>query len=468
MPEFKGKFTDFYLKALKAEVTKNPPPKEYDLREGHGFGIRVRKTGVITFFYLYHFDGKRKFLNLGIYGLPPDVSLFDARQKHAAAFSQVRSGIDPLDEKKAAAEERANIAREADQKAEAAAAAAIHLEKYTFDTLVTDGVPENFVPTTVEQLAGVWFVNYSKENHSERWQGSAISCIKVHLLPNIGQMEIATVRHKHAVSLIQKIASTVPGSARNTMKFARQMFKYACRQEWAEIQPFIEITESVPKIAPKADERHLDDDEIVKAWDEITKSSSSHEVKRALKLILVTAQRPGEVAQLHRNQIKGRWWTIPSEVAGKNEREHRVYLTDTALELIGNGKGYIFASESGKKGHVSGNTLSQAINRGYLTDEVVKVVGNRKIKARKEPYFGMKPWSPHDLRRTARTNMARVGVLDEVGEEVVNHIKPGVVGVYNKYRYDKEKKDALLKWEGLLLEILNNKPVTTEDTAEVA
>jgi hypothetical protein len=62
------------------------------------------------------------------------------------------------------------------------------------------------------------------------------------------------------------------------------------------------------------------------------------------------------------------------------------------------------------------------------------VVGNRNIKARKDRYFGMKPWSPHDLRRTARTNMARVGISDEVGEEVVNHTKPGVVGVYNKYR----------------------------------
>ena len=55
--------------------------------------------------------------------------------------------------------------------------------------------------------------------------------------------------------------------------------------------------------------------------------------------------------------------------------------------------------------------------------------------------------------------MARVGVFNEVGEEVVNHIKPGVVGVYNKYRYDKEKEEALLKWEGLLLEILKTKPV---------
>jgi len=44
--------------------------------------------------------------------------------------------------------------------------------------------------------------------------------------------------------------------------------------------------------------------------------------------------------------------------------------------------------------------------------------------------------------------------LDESGEEVVNHMKHGVDGVYNKYRYDNEKKSALLKWETLLLELL--------------
>jgi len=446
----------------KAIAAAKPKSSRYYLREGRGFALQILPSGAKAFVYLFELNKSKGYVLLGHY---PDCSLANARIAYNDAYKLVKKGFDPRDQKKAVAEEKTKAAREATQEAEAAAAAATHLEKYTFDTLVTEGVPENFVPTTVEQLAGVWFVNYSKENHSERWQGSAVSCIKVHILPNIGQMEIAAVRHKHAVTLIQKIAATVPGSARNTMKFARQMFKYACRQEWAEIQPFIEITESVPKIAPKADERHLDDDEVVKAWDEISKSASSREIKRALKLILVTAQRPGEVAQMHRDQIKGKWWTIPAEVAGKNEREHRVYLTDTALKLIGDGKDYIFPSGRGKRGHVSQNALSQAINRGYLSDEVVKVVGNRSIKARKEPYFGMKPWSPHDLRRTARTNMARVGVLDEVGEEVVNHIKPGVVGVYNKYRYDNEKKEALLKWESLLLEILKTKPVTAEDFA---
>jgi len=448
----------------KAIAAAKPKSARYYLREGRGFALQILPSGAKAFVYLFELNKSKGYVLLGHY---PDCSLADARIAYNDAYKLVKKGIDPRDQKKAVAEEKANAAKEAAMEAEAAVAATTHLEKYTFDTLLKEGVPENFVPTTVEQLAGVWFVHYSKENHSERWQGSAVSCIKVHILPGIGQMEIAAVRHKHAVTFIQRIASTVPGSARNTMKFARQMFKYACRQEWAEIQPFIEITESVPKIAPKADERHLDDDEVVKAWDEISKSSSSREIKRALKLILVTAQRPGEVAQMHREQIKGRWWTIPAEVAGKNEREHRVYLTDKAIELIGDGKGYIFPSGRGKRGHVSQNALSQAINRGYLSDDVVKVVGNRKIKARKEPYFGMKPWSPHDLRRTARTNMARVGVLDEVGEEVVNHIKPGVVGVYNKYRYDNEKKEALLKWEGLLLEILKTKPVATEDFAEV-
>ncbi len=435
----------------KAIAAAKPKDKRYYIREGRGFALQVLPSGAKSFVYLFELNKSKGYVLLGHY---PACTLAEARIAYNDAYKLVKKGIDPRDHKKAVKAENERLAREAKEAAALAIQTALQLEKNTFDTLTNDGIPENFTPATVEQLAAVWFALYSKENHTRRWQETAVSAIKTHIIPNIGKMGITEVRHRHALGLIQQIAMTAPGSARNTMKFCRQMFKFACRNEWAEIQPFHEITESVPKIAPKADERHLDDDEIVKAWQEINKSSCSREVKRALKLILITAQRPGEVAQMHRDQIKDRWWTIPAEVAGKNGREHRVHLTNSALELIGDGKGYIFPSDRGTRGHISENALSQAINRGYLSDDVVKVVGNRKIKARKEPYFGMKPWSPHDLRRTARTNMARAGVSDEVGEEVMNHIKPGVVGVYNKYRYDAEKKEALQKWEVLLLEIL--------------
>ncbi len=53
--------------------------------------------------------------------------------------------------------------------------------------------------------------------------------------------------------------------------------------------------------------------------------------------------------------------------------------------------------------------------------------------------------------------MPRVGVSDEHAEEVLNHTKPGIIGVYNKYRYDKEKKEALIAWEEFLLKLLQPK-----------
>jgi integrase len=87
------------------------------------------------------------------------------------------------------------------------------------------------------------------------------------------------------------------------------------------------------------------------------------EVRRALKLVLVTAQRPGEVIGMHGSEIDGRWWTVPTGRA-KNKKAHRVYLTDLALELIGDtaGEGYVFPSPRKATGqHISRHALSRAI-----------------------------------------------------------------------------------------------------------
>lgn len=452
-------FTDKYIAWLK------PKEKPYFIREKRGFTIQVLPSGQKSFVYLFELNKKKGYVLLGHY---PDCSLQDARLEYNNAYDLVkRQKIDPRVQRKIEAEEQAKAAQKELEETEAAARAIADKDKFTFQNLLQDGIPDDYVPATVAQLAAAWVVLYSRRNHAQRWQETALSCISKHILPAFGDWEISAVRHKHAISLIERIAADAPGAARNTNKIGRQMFKYACAKEWSETQPFHEITESVPVIAPKSDERNLDDHEIVRAWAEIGDSASSLSVKRALKLVLVTAQRPGEVIQMHRDQINGRWWTIPAEVT-KNGREHRVYLTDTALALVGDATGHIFASERSERGHVSENTLSQAINRGYLTEEVEKVVGNRKIKARKDAYFGMRPWSPHDLRRTARTNMPRVGIADEIAEEVLNHKKRGVVGVYNKYKYDKEKRVALLKWEVLLLQILNNEVTDDAELEDVA
>ena len=71
-------------------------------------------------------------------------------------------------------------------------------------------------------------------------------------------------------------------------------------------------------------------------------------------------------------------------------------------------------------------------------------------------YFDLPTWTPHDLRRTARTEMARIGVPEEHAEAVLNHKKQGIVKVYNLHQYADEKKVALLQWEAELLRIIGN------------
>lgn len=226
----------------KAIAAAKPKSARYYLREGRGFALQILPSGAKAFVYLFELNKSKGYVLLGHY---PDCSLSDARIAYNDAYKLVKKGIDPRDHKKAAIEEQSRLASEAKLQAEAMALAAAQLERDTFEALISDEIPENYVPVTVEQLAGVWYVKYSKENHSDRWRETILSAIKTHIIPGIGKMEISSVRHKHALSLIEQIATRVPGSARNVMKFGRQMFKYACRQEWAEIQPFQEITASV-------------------------------------------------------------------------------------------------------------------------------------------------------------------------------------------------------------------------------
>jgi hypothetical protein len=67
----------------------------------------------------------------------------------------------------------------------------------------------------------------------------------------------------------------------------------------------------------------------------------------------------------------------------------------------------------------------------------------------------MPPWKLHDLRRTAKTLMARAGVRPDISERVLSHVIPGVEGVYDCYEYLNEKHDALTKLAALINRIVD-------------
>jgi integrase len=69
---------------------------------------------------------------------------------------------------------------------------------------------------------------------------------------------------------------------------------------------------------------------------------------------------------------------------------------------------------------------------------------------RERPRFPVLRWSPHDLRRTVRTQLAAMGCPDAVAEAVLGHAQPGIKGIYNRHKYDAERVEWLGKWGDVL------------------
>jgi integrase len=162
-----------------------------------------------------------------------------------------------------------------------------------------------------------------------------------------------------------------------------------------------------------------------------------------LTLYLWTGTRGSEIVGMSGTEISeegGRvWWTIP-KVRTKNARHETA--TDQRVPLFGRGltvvlrrkklygDGFLFPSRH-KVGH---------IEQKYVTEQVFYRQPYCKIRPEQvRPRLTVSHWAPHDLRRTSRTLLAKLGCPDAVGETILGHMLPGVVGTYNRHQYDDEK-----------------------------
>jgi integrase len=195
-------------------------------------------------------------------------------------------------------------------------------------------------------------------------------------------------------------------------------------------------------------DRMLSDDEIVKVWSDLrTVLSRSSACQRIVKLCLVTGQRVGEVSGLETAELDldARTWIIPG-ARTKNGHKHVVPLSDAAIKIIrqaladaGKDAEFVFPNKDGT---------------GPLSPLVVA-----KTLLRAQERFRLAHWTAHDLRRSAASGMARLGVPPIVRGHILNHrtiTKAGVtLGVYDQYDYAKEKREALDLWASRLEALVN-------------
>ncbi len=207
---------------------------------------------------------------------------------------------------------------------------------------------------------------------------------------------------------------------------------------------------------PKARDRFLAETEIKTFWTAC--DVMGWPFGPGFQLLLLTGQRRGEVFDADRSEIEHDQWVIPGTRA-KNGKAHIVPLSATARRVI---SGLPVMEGSTKLFPVDGNPSASVngFSKGHprLLREMAKLRGVKAVE-----HFRL-----HDLRRTVATGMQRLGIPMPVTEAILNHIsgsRGGIAGVYQRYDYLKEKRDALESWEKDLSRIIGP-PFRTNDDVQ--
>lgn len=380
------------LTELKLRQYRPPKGTRVELWDTLGLGIRIGRKW--TWFLKYTFEGRRLRMTLGTY---PDMTLKGAQEKASAARKKVEDGIDPVAEKK-----EAKHARKA-------------------------------APTVEDIVEEFW-----EKELSEQKSGKDRKRLLTHdVVSAWGKRKVADIKRRDIVVLLDGIEERSPVIRNRVHGALSRLFNFAAERGIIEDSPCTRIKK--PKEAARA--RVLTDDEIKLLWAALDPENKAVDIyvvtKLALKMILLTGQRPGEVIGMTWDELTEGFWTIPAGRM-KGAETHRVPLASMALEVIDRARAfssdcpYVFRSSYKDSSPVTRAALSRAV-----------------IRHKKE--IGIpEPFTPHDLRRTLRTRLAELGVEDVVAERVIGHKLQGVLGVYNRHSYDIEKRQALEKWESKL------------------
>lgn len=262
------------------------------------------------------------------------------------------------------------------------------------------------------------------------------------VLPVIGSVRVADLHRRDINRVLDPIvARGAPVQARVVFQNLRAMLRWAVSRGDLDHSP----TEGMrPPSADVPRERSLADDEIRTLWHGLPVAlTRSVACQRIIQLCLLTGQRVGEVSGMRRDELdlERKIWSLPG-TRTKNGHPHEVPLPCMALciikEALADSEGpFVFPGEDGQ---------------GLAPSAVSRTIGRANTVSEERPAgrFGIAQWTAHDLRRTALTGMARLGVSPIVLGHVANHrtvSKGGItMSVYIKHEYAEEKRRALEAW----------------------
>ena len=405
------KLTSSYLQTLR------PRDVKYTSRSERGLHVVVYPSGARTWRFRYFLDGRARHIRLGEF---PALRLDDARLAAMRLRDRVRIGMDPLAER---AEEQREQVRE-------------RAARITFEELVT----AYYSDTTPE---GGGHQKSARANEQT---------VRRRFVKFWGALPPEAITRPMVRAALQRIVAEGEGAgdnhaARNrALRNVRPVFAYAVNVlEILTKNPAAKVRE----LEQGEGDRVLDGAELRWFWHALEGSPIRPPVQAALRVLLLTGQRPSEVGGLDMRSVEGDWWTIADT---KNEVPQRVFLAPTTRGIIDAALAaspsdrYPFANAAGKP--VDAKVLGDEL-RAWRTRETLK--GARFAGGAD---FEAEPFTPHDLRRTVGTGLGRLGFDRFAQDRVLNHKDRGVASIYDRHTYDELKRRAWEAWDAELLSIV--------------
>jgi integrase len=424
------------LTAISIEKQKADPAKRLEVPDGRlpGLYLVVQPSGRKSWAVRYRHQGQPRKFTLD--GFP---SLETARKLARQALDALAEGNDPAATKREAKRTRKLGVDERDQ---FGTVARQFIERYAR--------PKN---RSWEQTARRLGLRPATDDRGK------LEAIKGGLAQRWGNRKLAEITRRDIVEVLDAIMDAgTPKAANRTLAAIRRFFNWCIERDLLAASPCAGVKPPAPELSR---DRVLSDEEIRWLWRACAKHG--YPFGSMVKLLLLTGQRRDEVARLREAETNraGRTWTIPRTRA-KNDREHVVPLSEAAMTVIDSlprikGKaGYLFTTSG--EAAVSGYSRAKASIDAAMLDIARKEAAERGDDARK---VAIPPWRFHDLRRTAASGMARLGIAVHVVEAAMNHKSGairGVAAVYNRYQYGAEKQAALEAWGRFVASLVNDAP----------
>lgn len=382
---------------------KNWPSKRLLLTDRGGLALDLLPSGVRSWVYRYRrSDGKRLKMNLGRY---PDLGLRAAREERDKLAGQVARGESP-------AEQRQQVRFEQKQREQGRGS-----------------------DTTLRQFSDRWYselVLPPKGRNHRRDPKPTRGILDNQILPALGDKALKEITKADIRKLLfEKRNAGHEAAALTQRQILKSVFDYAIVEELVEFNPVLLIPkDSVGRIRSR--ERDLSDAEVRSMHDTVAASTMPRAVQIALRLLLLTMVRKGELqrARWEHVDFERSEWHIPREHS-KTGRPHIVPLAPQVAELfreleqLACGSPYVLSSRRSIRKPLE----LAALNRAMSVIE-----------------FQIPHFTVHDLRRTAATRCAEGGFAGDVIERALNHTRAGIRGVYNRSELLEQRREMLCWW----------------------